>query len=148
MITLWLLRHGEAEHPLLADKMRCLTANGQRDVGITASQLVTETIDLILYSPYVRAKQTADIVIKLLSYQGKIQLADWITPEANPHYVVKKLAEFNEKNILVISHQPLLGLLAVLLTEGNQQFPLSLSPAELLTLKGDIVGLATMQLNK
>lgn len=147
-MTLWLLRHGEAESRVSFDEQRRLTINGLHEVHCSAMQLVGKTIDLILYSPYVRAKQTADIVIDTITYQGKIQQAAWITPEDDPLQAITKLAEFPEKNILVVSHQPLLGMLAALLTEGTKQFPFVLTTGELLTLEGNTVGLDSMKICK
>lgn len=146
-MNLWLLRHGEAEQRVSTDEARQLTAHGQHEVLLTALKLNDKPIDLILHSPYVRAVQTAELVIKTIGYTSKVQQIAWITPDDDSHKAVKELDKLTGKNILIVSHQPFLGILAALLTDGSQQFPLSLRTAELLALQGEEIGLGTMQLS-
>ena len=147
-MNLWLLRHGEAEFRITTDAARNLTEDGEQEVLTTAQKLQNRPIDIILHSPYKRAIQTAMLVCKAIDYKGKIEEVDWITPEDNAQLVIKKLDNYQGKNILIVSHQPLLGILAALLTEGSQQFPLSLSTAELIHLEGEAICLAGMQVAK
>ncbi len=61
---LWLLRHGEAEpHGTRADAERKLTARGERQArtaGRAVSRLET-SFEAVLFSPKVRARQTAEL---------------------------------------------------------------------------------------
>jgi phosphohistidine phosphatase len=61
---LWLLRHAEAEpHGTREDAQRRLTARGERQAqaaGIALARLETR-FDAVLFSPKVRARQTAEI---------------------------------------------------------------------------------------
>ncbi|MFD1260151.1 phosphohistidine phosphatase SixA [Entomomonas asaccharolytica] len=147
-MNLWLLRHGEAEFRITTDAARNLTEDGEQEVLTTAQKLQNRPIDIILHSPYKRAIQTAMLVCRAIGYKGKIEEVDWITPEDNAQLVIKKLDNYQGKNILIVSHQPLLGILAALLTEGSPQFPLSLSTAELIHLEGEAICLAGMQVAK
>src|SRR6188768_3104389 len=69
-MDLYLLRHGEAEprSASVAEARRQLTEKGRRDVGrvIERSQTVKVKPGLILSSPYIRARQTADIAAEIL----------------------------------------------------------------------------------
>ncbi|UYZ83286.1 phosphohistidine phosphatase SixA [Entomomonas sp. E2T0] len=147
-MNLWLLRHGEAEFRITTDAARNLTEHGEQEVLISAQKLQNVPIDIVLHSPYKRAIQTAMLVCKTIGYKGKIQEVDWITPDDNAQLVIKKLDSYEGKNILIVSHQPLLGVLAALLTEGSQHFALPLKTAELVHLEGEAIYLAGMQLRK
>lgn len=147
-MNLWLLRHGEAEQRASTDEARKLTSHGQHEVLLVALHLKNKPIDLILHSPYLRAMQTAELVIKTIGYTGKVQQAAWLTPDDDPYKAIKELDKLAEKNILIVSHQPFLGVLAALLTDGSHQFPLSLRTAELLAMDGEMIGLGTLQLTQ
>lgn len=65
---LWLMRHGEAEANLsnrISDKVdenNPLTSRGEEEVKDSAKTLSKEEIDLIVASPFMRTKQTAEIM--------------------------------------------------------------------------------------
>ena len=65
--TILLLRHGHSEaDPSLADGERPLSAQGRRDARRLGSLLrrLNLTIDLVLSSPALRARQTAELAAK------------------------------------------------------------------------------------
>lgn len=143
-MNLWLLRHGEAEPRKTTDEARRLTAYGQQEVLQTALLLKDKKIDLVLHSPYARAVETAMIVCKETNYVGKVRQVDWITPDDLPKEVVHQLDLCTEKNILVVSHQPLLGSVVSLLVEGNLQHPMPLATAQLVHLQSEEICIAGM----
>lgn len=147
-MNLWLLRHGEAESIRTSDEARNLTTKGIQDVLITAEKLQNMPLDVVLYSPYIRAMQTAQIVCEKIRYQGETQQIDWVVPDMNPKQVIKHLDKYENKNILIVSHQPLLGKLVGLLTEGELNAATFLDTAELVHLEGVTVCLAGMQIKK
>lgn len=147
-MNLWLLRHGEAEFRVTTDAARKLTENGEQEVLITAKKLQNQPIDLVLHSPYKRAAQTAKLVCNTINYQGVIEEVPWITPDDDAKKVIKQLDNYEGKNVLVVSHQPLLGILAALLVDGNQHFAWSLRTAELVHLVGDSFSISGMQQKK
>ena len=96
-MRLSLLRHGIAADrgspEYENDSERPLTPKGERRMrriakGIQASGL---SYDLILSSPYLRAKQTAEIVAAGLSTPEGVILAETLTPEGNPRQLIETL---------------------------------------------------------
>ena len=47
--------------------------------------------DVILSSPYVRAKQTAEIVAKTLKRREQLKFSDELTPGGNPKLLIQQL---------------------------------------------------------
>ncbi len=72
-MILVLFRHGHSpsafEAGVTSDKQRPLSAKGRGDVLVSAKKLFAEGINpgIILSSPYVRARETADIIASLLN---------------------------------------------------------------------------------
>ena len=146
-MNIWLLRHGEAERLMTTDEQRNLTDHGRQEVFTTAKQLKGKTINIILQSPYVRACQTAEIVKEVIDYRGMVETVDWITPDSNPKQVILKLEQYEGENILMVSHQPLLGYLVGLLMNGNTSCH-ALNTAELVGLEGEYACVGSMRLKK
>jgi phosphohistidine phosphatase len=77
---LWLLRHGDAEpHGTRPDSDRRLTERGiaqSRAAGIALRELGVE-FELILYSPKVRAQQTAEVAAEAWSEQQRACMSSY-----------------------------------------------------------------------
>lgn len=138
-MRLWLLRHGQAgPYVRTGDHLRELTAHGRREVLHAAGHLLGEPLQSILVSPYVRAQQTAELVHEALGRAPALLTVDGITPDDDPREVLRLLSERSEQDLLVVSHQPLLGALAGLLVHGHLQEPLPLQTASLVLLEGEL----------
>jgi phosphohistidine phosphatase len=77
--------------------------------------------DLILSSPYLRAKQTAEIVAQVLSMPESVMLAETLTPEGNPRQLIEALRSDHRdrQDVLLVGHEPYLSrLISTLLTGG------------------------------
>ena len=88
-MNLYLLRHGIATEPEMAgfkpDSERSLTAKGKNRLR-TAARAIVElnlSFDLILSSPFRRAKQTAEIIAKYFKLREKLAFSDDLTPAGN-----------------------------------------------------------------
>jgi phosphohistidine phosphatase len=84
-------------------------------------QAVGLSYDLILSSPYLRAKQTAEIVAQVLSAPEGVMLADTLTPEGNPRQLIEALrTDHRERqDVMLVGHEPYLSrLISTLLTGG------------------------------
>lgn len=147
-MSLWLLRHGEAESFSASDALRPLTVRGRQEASRVAINLKHQPLELILHSPYVRAKQTADIISDVLDNRIKMHELEDITPDNDPKHVIKLLSDYTERHILVVSHQPLLGKLVSLLTEGTTQAQHPFKTAELVVLDGEFICMAGLALRK
>lgn len=120
-MKLWILRHGQAEPHAATDAKRPLTEEGRQEALRMAQRLQQEPLDIILASPYLRAQQTAELVREQLQLRRSIVTVDWATPDDDPLAVLDHIAERSEANILLVSHQPLVGQLLSLAVEGHRQ---------------------------
>lgn len=147
-MRIWILRHGQAEAMAATDPERALTQHGRDEVMLVARRLAGEPIDAILASPYRRAQQTAEIVQAELALPRAVSTVAWLTPDDEPSQVLGFLAERNEANVLLVSHQPLLSQLISLLVEGNRRGHYPMPTAGLACLDTDFVaaGLAHLAL--
>ncbi|ROL63020.1 phosphohistidine phosphatase SixA [Pseudomonas vranovensis] len=146
-MKLWVLRHGEAEPRANTDAERRLTGHGREQVLRSAAQLLGQPLQVILASPYVRAQQTAALVHEALGFGKPVQTVPWLTPDSDPQTVIDELDRLGIEQVLVVSHQPLVGNLVSLLAHGSRQHPAPMSTASLAELEGEwpLAGLMTLQ---
>lgn len=137
-MRLWLLRHGHAEPHASGDAQRRLTAHGRQEVVQSAAQLIGRPLEAVLCSPYVRAQQTAGLVLEALQSSLTLEVVPWLTPESSLREVLGHLAARPEAEILLVSHQPLIGDLGGMLEHGHRQQPLPMGTASLAALQGDM----------
>lgn len=145
-MRLWLLRHGEAEVHARSDAERCLTAYGQQQVRQAALQLQGRPLRMMLVSPYVRAQQTAALVREELAYAGPLHTVPWLTPDSDLRHVLLQLDGYPVDELLLVTHQPLVGALAGLLIHGHRQQPVAMNTASLAELEGEEVAAGLMNL--
>lgn len=144
-MNLYLLRHGIAVDPsapdFAKDAERPLTPKGKRRLLQIAKAMGVLKIapDVIFSSPYVRAKQTAEIVAKSLKRRKKLKFTDELTPGGNPKSLIQQLNELHPKpkNILLVGHEPYLSKLIALLTAGNTGMAIDLKKGGLCKLETD-----------
>lgn len=146
-MKLWVLRHGEAASQARSDAERELTAAGVEQVLHSSEQLVQQSVELILASPYVRAQQTATLVHDALRLERPIVTVPWLTPDSDPQKVLAHLDGLGLDSVLLVSHQPLVGNLIGLLEHGHLQSPQAMQTASLAELEGDwpLAGLMTLR---
>ncbi|TVT85535.1 phosphohistidine phosphatase SixA [Pseudomonas sp. H3(2019)] len=144
-MKLWVLRHGEAESHARSDAERELTAHGREEVLRSAAQLIGQPIQAIIASPYVRAQQTAQLVREVLGFEPEIRTEAWLRPESNPLTVADQLD--SAENILLVSHNPLVGSLIGYLQHGHLRAPQPMSTASLAELEADLPLAGGMTLN-
>ena len=122
-MEIYLLRHGIAEDrkPGGTDAERPLTTEGREKLRrvLKRARAAGAEPTLILSSPLVRAKETAELAAGLLDYNGKIVETRALIPEASPHDVWEQLrARKDEQAILLASHEPLMSSLAAFLLDS------------------------------
>ena len=145
-MNLWLLRHGEAQPRAAQDALRQLTDKGRAEASASAQSLREANITCMLVSPFVRAQQTADEVCAVLNYQGRREVADWITPDDSPSRALANLDAYEGENLLLVTHQMFVGDLAGLLVHGHRQQPFPMGTGCLLQLQGDAFAAGLMRL--
>ena len=77
--------------------------------------------DLILSSPFRRAKQTAEIIARNFKLRKKLAFSDDLTPAGDPRLLIQELNQIRPEpeNVLLVGHEPYLGKLVSLLAAGN-----------------------------
>ncbi|XMB52270.1 phosphohistidine phosphatase SixA [Pseudomonas fluorescens] len=134
-MKVWILRHGEAQAHARTDAERNLTEHGRAEVLRSAAHLIGQPLGAIIASPYVRAQQTAQLVRDVLGFQPDILTVPWLTPDEDVRQVLKKLD--TDDDVLLVSHQPLVGSLISFLQHGHQRQPQPMYTASLAQLEGD-----------
>ncbi|ROM50964.1 phosphohistidine phosphatase SixA [Pseudomonas rhodesiae] len=143
-MKLWILRHGEAEAHARTDAERNLTERGRAEVLRSAAHLIGQPLGAIIASPYVRAQQTARLVREALGFVPDIRTVPWLTPEGSPEQVLAHLVA--EDNVLLVSHQPLVGSLISFLQHGHSRQPQPMYTASLAQLEGEFALAGLMSL--
>jgi phosphohistidine phosphatase len=126
-MNLYILRHGIATdpdaHEFAKDADRPLTAEGKRKLRqiADAMEAMGLSFDLIVSSPYLRARQTAEIIAEALEERKRLELPDSLTPGGSPRKLVELLnhLEPSPENVLLVGHEPYLSSLISLLVSGD-----------------------------
>jgi len=126
-MNIYLLRHGIAVEPgttgYESDSERPLTAKGKNRLRAAARAMeeLGLSFDLILSSPLLRAKQTAEIIAGHLKLRKKLAFSDHLAPAGNPRLLIQQLNQSRPEpeNVLLVGHEPYLGKLMALLVSGN-----------------------------
>ena len=115
---LYLIRHGLAEEHGAAwpdDTKRPLTEEGMAKLRKIARSLahLDVSLDVLLTSPLVRTRQTADIVAAGLHPQPAVIEVDALAPGGTPQSVFAELEKHTRKTrIGLVGHEPGIGELA------------------------------------
>ena len=149
IVTIW--RHGEAGSAS-SDKQRELSDKGFDDIGFGCHQfhhaLTARGIpapDLLLYSPWVRTRETADIIASAFTHAPSREL-DALRPGSSVQRVESALVEMAKNggnpdsdtsapaHVVLVSHQPLVSQLVDYFLDTAGSVP-SLSPGALVTFE-------------
>jgi phosphohistidine phosphatase len=126
-MNLYLLRHGIAVDRATPgydkDADRPLTPKGERRLWriAEAMQKMELSFDLILSSPYLRAKQTAEVIAEAFKLKRQLAFSEDLTPGGNPKSLIEHLngIEPAPENVLLAGHEPYLSALISTLLAGN-----------------------------
>jgi phosphohistidine phosphatase len=122
---LWLLRHAEAEpHGVRPDSERRLTERGEqqaRAAGVAPMRLES-TFDAVLFSPKVRARQTAELAAEQWSEDARKALRSY--PPLASGFDARQALEAiesvgGEGRALLVGHEPDLSRVVAELTGGR-----------------------------
>lgn len=146
-MKLYLLRHGdagEAGDPKVKDSERPLTPKGiQRTKQLAeALEQMEVSFDVILSSPLVRARETAEIVARGLKFGGKVELTDSLTPFGSMENIVHQLTTLRPvpQSVLLVGHEPYLSGFISLLCTGGPGLGLEMKKGALCRLEVTAVG--------
>ncbi len=128
-MEIYFLRHGLAgqhgDPKYKDDSLRPLTAEGRKKMRLVAQgmQALGLTFDVVLSSPYLRARQTAEAVTQVYKLKNKtMRLTNNLLPPASIKKLLQEiLAHFpKSKNVLLVGHEPhLSGMVSSLLNSGK-----------------------------
>jgi len=135
-MQIFIMRHGEASpqnfSSINGDSLRPLTNKGCTEAESTGQWLVKRNVSAfdIFVSPYLRAQQTCQHVVKALSSEAQqdyiqLETIDFITPEGDAQQVHDFIdgaiaASVNDdKAILFVSHMPFVSYLVAELTKSQ-----------------------------
>lgn len=111
MQEIFILRHGHAQDISneLTDFDRALTEEGIEKItrlGQLFSSLNND-IQLILSSPYIRAKQTAELFHSCLTLKPELKIVDFLASGSSVNEIARGLANYSSlKNALLVGHCP------------------------------------------
>ena len=143
-MNLYFLRHGLAgQHPdalYKNDSLRPLTEEGKEKMHgeMLGMQALGLTFDAILSSPYVRARQTAEIVAQGYKIKKeKIHLTNNLLAPASIENLLDEIHARlpKSKNILLVGHQPHLTELISSLLKSKIHLSIDLKKGALCCLK-------------
>jgi len=126
--SLLILRHAKSswDEPSLADIDRPLNKRGKRDAPRVGFLLREEGIvpDLILSSPALRARKTAEAVAENCGFEGEIEIQDSFYPGDPSDYldVIGHLPD-QYQSVMVVGHNPGLEELLTTLTDESVALP-------------------------
>lgn len=131
-MLLYLLRHAEAEPYQANDFSRRLT-----EKGISQSQRVGEFLaglelkpELILTSPVLRAKETAEIVAKKMG--SSVTLSPWLACGMSPETALGELSAYHKlDSVMIVGHEPDISALIATLLGLENSFAINISKASL-----------------
>jgi len=132
-VLLYLLRHAEAETHRADDFSRKLTENGEKQARKIGSFLAERHIkpDLILTSPVLRARQTADLAAGELK-AGVPTEAPWLACGMNPERALAELAGYAKlESVMIVGHEPDFSTLVAHLLDLGSNASVNISKASL-----------------
>jgi phosphohistidine phosphatase len=126
-MDIYVLRHGIAvPHGTqgVSENDRPLTREGEKETRRAAKGMKALKLDfdLILSSPYLRARQTAEITAGILRCKKKLRFSDHLISEGDPKKLVEEIANLKPapQSIVLAGHEPYLSSLISVLTTGQK----------------------------
>ena len=142
-MELYLMRHGLAVERgtpgFEDDPVRPLTPKGRRQLRriAVAMRQMNLRCDLILSSPFVRARHTAEIVAAGLKLKKRLKFSNALAPGGTAAILLRQLARVKPapEKLLLVGHEPDLGRLISLLVTGGLQLQLDFKKGGLCKLE-------------
>ena len=142
-MNLYLLRHAIAfEHDARRfpdDRLRPLTPEGRRKLRRCAEGLRSAgfKFDWIFTSPYVRARQTTDVVVKVFHGKKKVRISSELGHAGDTRKLVSELNKVcgAEDDVLLVGHEPDMSRFIAVLLTGDTKCSMELKKAGLCKLE-------------
>ena len=134
-VNLYLMRHAIAAEPdgSCLDSLRPLTEKGRSKLEkITSTLKKSELlVDLILTSPYLRARQTAELVAKTLNIKPNCVVeSENLAPLGYGDQLIDEInARWPIENLMLVGHEPGLSQLIGVLMAGDASLQIQMKKA-------------------
>ena len=139
-MNFFILRHakaGERSARFPDDSKRPLTPEGEKEMFRIAKGMrkMELSFGLILSSPFIRAKRTAEIVAEVFK-SNKLRLSKNLASGADARDLIRELNDDYPalKNVLLVGHEPYLSKLISQLSAGDNKLSLHFKKAGLCKL--------------
>ena len=137
-MELYFLRHAIAADPQTAgfseDSERPLVAEGVKKMKKAAKGMksAVSMFDRVISSPYVRARETAEIVVNALAFPGTVEFSESLIPGADFREFAKLLKQFSgEDRVLFVSHEPTISHFVSRLVSSGQDVSIDIKKSSL-----------------
>jgi phosphohistidine phosphatase len=143
-MNLYVIRHAiavdEGTSEYESDSERPLTDKGRKKMRQIAKALrnLGVEFDLILSSPYVRARETAEILADVFKMKKKLDFSDNLIPLGNPELLITEVNEkYSVNSLALVGHEPHLSTLVGLLVAENAKIDVTLKKGGVCYLSAD-----------
>jgi phosphohistidine phosphatase len=140
-MEIYILRHGIAVERgtpgFKKDGDRPLTKEGEEKMGQIAETMLAMDLkfDLILSSPYTRARRTAEIVAEALD--DEVTFSNLLEPDSNALELIREINDEKPQRVLLVGHEPDLSRLVSVLISGGSDGAIELKKGGLCKLTVD-----------
>jgi len=119
-MKLFLVQHAMAVSKEL-DPDRPLTEEGRRDIQKVAAFVkpLNFAVDSLWHSGKTRARQTAEILARVVTITNEMAAHDGLTPNDNVQ-AIKESIIYAGRDIMIVGHLPFMAKLASLLLTGSE----------------------------
>ncbi|HXD11226.1 MAG TPA: phosphohistidine phosphatase SixA [Anaerolineales bacterium] len=142
-MNIYLVRHAiavESGTSEYEDSQRPLTDKGRKRMRQIARGLrkLGVEFDLILSSPYVRARETAEVLADVFKMKKKIAFSENLIPLASPELLIPEVNDkYSVESIALVGHEPHLSALIGILTSENANLDVTLKKGGVCYLEAD-----------
>ncbi len=146
-MDLYILRHGKAEpygHRFPSDGIRPLSKKGLKRTQLSAKGMKAANVkvDLIVSSPLLRARQTAEIVHEGLGMDEPIQFSETLA-SGDVRLILSTIeAHSSLSGLMLVGHEPTLSELISTVASGSYHTAFNLKPGGMCKLNLSAVSLS------
>jgi len=150
-VKLYVFRHGEAGHAYTSDSDRQLTEKGRYEIQSKAQAKAEElkAAEIILHSPLVRARQSAEVLKEFLS-TPVVKCVDWLKPGSRVSFAVEALFQLQEReewqSIILVTHLPFVSSYIEQLC-GLSAGRIAMSTGSVVALETEVIARGCARLN-
>jgi phosphohistidine phosphatase len=142
-MNLYIVRHAiaveEGTPGYEEDSQRPLTDDGRKKMKkiVKGLRQLDVNLDLILTSPYVRARDTAEILASGFKMKAKMLFTDNLIPEGNFDKLIDEILEKNVDSLALVGHEPMLSSFIGFLMNGSPDSKITLKKGGVCLLRAD-----------